>query len=154
VKLKTKKNSSCVIYDFDNVIYRDTDHKYDELYEDNIVDGSSLPIPLNNSSVNVLLTGRGQFLERKLLELLSTAGYEFDEVIFFKDKRKEYPAFNSKLTLLKYYKQYWSFKISAIKSISKKFKNVTVIDDDDVIIDYIDKKMSGVQAVHFDCREV
>jgi hypothetical protein len=143
------------VWDFDNVLFSNPDRNYSDEYLtiDKITDKKDLPIEFSINNINILVTGRGQFQEDRIKEILGNKKYSFDKYIFFGKKRKSKPDFNNKITKISYYKKYWDFKVRAIKKLKKKFKKkyksikVVVVDDDTAIIDYCEKK--GIDCKYF-----
>jgi hypothetical protein len=140
---------SVYIWDFDNVLFSNPDRNYSDEYLtiDKITDKKDLPIDFCIYNINILVTGRGQFQEDRIKEILGNKKYSFDKLIFFGKKRKSKPDFNNKITKISYYKKYWDFKVRVIKKLRRKYKSILVIDDDTAIIDYCEKK--GIDCKYF-----
>jgi len=111
-----------------------------------------------------LITGRGKYQSKKLIELLEKKGYKFDEYIFFRKFKNQYPHHNPNISLESYFKDYYNFKFNTIKKYidknTKFYQKIIVIDDNTKIIEdlknhYKNKKnKTKIKFILFNCKNI
>lgn len=153
-----KKDIKYIIWDFDNVLFRNDDNDYSDDYLDlyRLIDQSQLnkilsknepKIEYNPNNCNILITGRGEFQKDLVIVMLKMRKYSFNSYHFFHKFRNQYPNENPNISIEKYMEDYLRFKFGLI-SYYANLKNLIVIDDNEDIINWAKEKRINAKKVN------